>query len=387
MSILTRETLYDLVWSTPLKTLAARFDVSDAGLAKICNRLDVPRPPQGHWTRLLHGHGVQQPPLPPRRDGVPERVELSATEKPPTEKASVVRREKPTIMVRDTLTGSHPAVRQLAALLKDDGRQRDAMRIVAYRDQATFRASSGQQQRALRILDALSRWMEDQGYRVALTQVPNDKWRYALVVASNEDSFRVSMLERQRQVRHEKTQEEKAKELRYGSSWAPKYDHEPAGELGLEFLDLRYSSSCGHWDERKATLESQLGNIALGVGDAFRKLAAERARRAEEARLQQVEAQRRAREREWVQHDERLKADLDEMVTRWEQARRISAFLDAAAPAIIAACSEDRAFALAWLVWARKHASAMDPVARPWTIPKHLSPDSACAAQSQNEPS
>ena len=142
-----------------------------------------------------------------------------------------------------------------------------------------------------------------------------------------------------------------------------------------------HSSNCGHWDERKATLESQLGDIALGVSDAFRKLAAERARRAEEARLQQVAAQRRAREQEWVQHDERLRADLDEMVTRWEQARRISAFLDAAAPAIITACSEDRAFALAWLVWARKHANAIDPVASPWTIPKHLSPDTAYAAQ------
>lgn len=32
----TRQELYDLVWSTPIVTLAERFQKADRGLAKIC---------------------------------------------------------------------------------------------------------------------------------------------------------------------------------------------------------------------------------------------------------------------------------------------------------------------------------------------------------------
>ncbi len=372
MPTVTREALYELVWTTPLRTLAEQFAISDVGLAKICKRLAIPRPPQGYWMRVLHQRAEPRPALPPKRDDIPAAVELGEALPAIAERAPVVQLEKPILEMRETLAGAHPAIRQLTALLKNDGRQRDEMRIVAHRDQATFRASSGQQNRALRLLDALSRWAEKQGYRVALTPVPNDQWRHALVVASNEDSFRVSILERQRQVDHVKTKEEKERELRYGSSWAPKYDQKPAGTLTLEFLDLRYSRSYGRWSDGKGSLESRLGEIALGVGDAFRELALERARRAEEARLQQLEARRRAREQEWLHYEERLKADLDEMVSRWEHARRIRAFLDAAAPAIIA-CAEDRVAAQAWLVWARNHASRVDPVSWPSAIPKPLS--------------
>jgi hypothetical protein len=280
MPTLTREALYELVWTTPLKTLAERFEISDVGLAKICKRLDVPRPSQGHWVRLLHHRGEPRPSLPPQAHGVPDCVELSVAPAPPAA-ASAVQREKPILEMRETLAGAHPAIRQLAALLKNDGRQRDEMKIVAHRGQATFRASSGQQNRALRILDALARWLANEGYRVALTQVPNDQWRHALLVASNEDSFRVSLLERQRQADHVKTNEEKERELRYGSSWAPKYDRKPGGSLTLEFLDRRYSSSYGRWSDGKGTLESRLGDVALRVGEVFRELAIDRAQRAE----------------------------------------------------------------------------------------------------------
>jgi hypothetical protein len=47
----TRQELYDLVWSEPIKTLAARFDISDVGLAKTCHKENVPVPEGGHWAK------------------------------------------------------------------------------------------------------------------------------------------------------------------------------------------------------------------------------------------------------------------------------------------------------------------------------------------------
>jgi len=59
MMTLTRSDLYERVWSTPMSTLAREFGLSDRGLAKICERHDIPRPPRGYWAKLEAG---QAPP-------------------------------------------------------------------------------------------------------------------------------------------------------------------------------------------------------------------------------------------------------------------------------------------------------------------------------------
>jgi predicted Zn-dependent protease with MMP-like domain len=41
---LSRKELYDLVWSTPILKVADQFGLSDRGLAKICERNQVPVP-------------------------------------------------------------------------------------------------------------------------------------------------------------------------------------------------------------------------------------------------------------------------------------------------------------------------------------------------------
>ncbi len=44
----TRQELYDLVWSQPMRTLASQFGVSDVALAKTCRNHDIPIPPRGY---------------------------------------------------------------------------------------------------------------------------------------------------------------------------------------------------------------------------------------------------------------------------------------------------------------------------------------------------
>jgi hypothetical protein len=55
---LTRKELYDLVWASPLTTLAKKYLISDVGLRKICNRMAVPLPKSGHWHKLKFGKKV-----------------------------------------------------------------------------------------------------------------------------------------------------------------------------------------------------------------------------------------------------------------------------------------------------------------------------------------
>jgi hypothetical protein len=45
--LITREALYEQVWAEPISKIAARFNLSDRGLAKLCARYDIPVPPRG----------------------------------------------------------------------------------------------------------------------------------------------------------------------------------------------------------------------------------------------------------------------------------------------------------------------------------------------------
>ena len=45
---ITRKSLYDQVWSEPILHLAKRYGMSNVGLAKICRKHNIPRPPCGY---------------------------------------------------------------------------------------------------------------------------------------------------------------------------------------------------------------------------------------------------------------------------------------------------------------------------------------------------
>jgi hypothetical protein len=47
-----RESLYDEVWAEPMTKVAARHGVSSSFLARVCERLNVPRPARGYCARL-----------------------------------------------------------------------------------------------------------------------------------------------------------------------------------------------------------------------------------------------------------------------------------------------------------------------------------------------
>ena len=65
---LTREQLYEKVWSTPGITLAAEFGLSDVAIAKRCKKLEVPRPSRGYWAKLQAGRKPRRVPLPPTQE-------------------------------------------------------------------------------------------------------------------------------------------------------------------------------------------------------------------------------------------------------------------------------------------------------------------------------
>lgn len=74
---MTRQELYDLIWSQPAKTIAPQFEISDVALSKICEKHEVPQPPRGYWAKIAAGKPAPKFPLPARGLGIPDAIDLT----------------------------------------------------------------------------------------------------------------------------------------------------------------------------------------------------------------------------------------------------------------------------------------------------------------------
>jgi hypothetical protein len=71
---LTRQQLYDRVWSKPVDQLAKEFGISNVELGKACRRHGIPVPSRGYWAKKAAGHRVRQVPLPAATQPWQERI-------------------------------------------------------------------------------------------------------------------------------------------------------------------------------------------------------------------------------------------------------------------------------------------------------------------------
>jgi hypothetical protein len=67
--VVSREELYELVWSEPMVRVAEQFKVSGSYMARVCSTLRVPRPERGYWAKLAVGKAPEKPPLPEAPSG------------------------------------------------------------------------------------------------------------------------------------------------------------------------------------------------------------------------------------------------------------------------------------------------------------------------------
>ncbi|MCA1607589.1 MAG: hypothetical protein LC775_19465 [Acidobacteria bacterium] len=61
-----REEIYNEIWSEPIQHVAKRYNLSDVGLAKVCRKLNIPRPGRGYWAIKAAGKTT------PKRSPLPE---------------------------------------------------------------------------------------------------------------------------------------------------------------------------------------------------------------------------------------------------------------------------------------------------------------------------
>ena len=60
MRTVSREQLYEQVWSKPMTKVAAEYGVTSTALKKACDRHQIPTPERGYWAKREHGKPVRK---------------------------------------------------------------------------------------------------------------------------------------------------------------------------------------------------------------------------------------------------------------------------------------------------------------------------------------
>lgn len=380
--VLTREQLYELVWSTPIHKLAKDFGVSGVALGKTCRRMNVPPPPRGYWACVAAGQTPKRTTLPKAKQGQRLTVVLTKREKSaipdrPSEPIDI-----PSVVVASSFDSPHPVVRQLGKLMSSaQVDEYDRLRIDGL-DSPLVHVSVALHRRCLLVLDALAKTLTDRGHTIALKsseQKGLSCWRIVVTVEGEE--IGLSFTEKLERHPHAMTPDEK-KRAKNGQAWGtPRYDFLVSGKLELQIHEG--GSSRTHRDSDVRLLDYRLGPVVAEIEQipSQRKAWAEQARqrRAEQEaveRLRQIEReaeQRRRREEDARRkHIEALKQDLEGMAIQWQKAEQLRAFL-AAVHRLVPESDKNEAF-LEWSDWATGYAREIDPLSSPQSVAKPTAP-------------
>lgn len=306
---ISREELYQQVWSRPMTKVAAEYGVTSTALKKTCNRHKIPTPERGYWAKLEHDKPVRRVSLPKLNDARLDQVRISGTSAPnlpeQVSKAGAEARER-------LMKASEPAFAEgatgslveeppiLAATRRAISRARpDAAGFtnVQGRGIVSLKIAPGSADRALQLLSRLFTLAETEGYRPKVSDT-------GLELATEDVSIAFGIEERPRKNPHEPTAAElKRKEdnLRWGISrdpWPKKFDYSPSGRLAIVIQANLWSGLRRTWSDGKSQkVEAMLPEIVAGLAE-HGALLRERRRAAEESERQRQEAEARRRREE-----------------------------------------------------------------------------------------
>jgi hypothetical protein len=320
---MNRRELYDLVWSEPLRHLAPRLGLSDVGLAKLCDRLEIPRPAMGYWVAQLHGRGSNRPELPRAQNADDENFTIEVKEE---EVCPVAVEPAPQIKIPRQLRDPHKLVRDAPDKLKRYGVDRYGLLDPNRADVLAVRVSPDQLSRALRLMNAAIKALEARGHEVQVVEQQRSVRTFA-IIEREQIAFRLR--EQVRQVDHKPTSEELERLRRWPSSSITPYDYEPIGSLYFEVDQWSVPKGLrSRWsDTRKRSLDDQIGEFVVGIEAIGRY---ERLRSDEREEERRIEAEARAK---WEQKQRRRELEakrlegLIEIVDRWRVALEARSFL------------------------------------------------------------
>jgi hypothetical protein len=369
----TRQQLYDRIWAEPVSVVCRELGISNVGLAKLCARWDLPRPPRGHWAQKWSGQSVRQVKLKAVAEGDPVALEYRPAEVQQTDPEQAPResdrqrefegREANSISVPEQLTEPHALVARTEKSIRSTKPGERGLVQPKAQGCLDVTVSPTHIDRAMRVLNAIVTALESREMPVTITD--GDSRRTQTTVLGESIGFRLSEGSKRRE--REPTAKEKAEDARWAGFvhlGPPKrYEWVPTGVLSLEITDgsgvrRRWSDSAGR------LVEACLNQFVVGLVRASESVKRERAEM--ERRKEWAEQERRRREAERLRQEEEARCrDLDAQIAAWAKADKIRAYAaalrqaaDRRHGAVTPGSELDR-----WLTWIARRANGIDPVA------------------------
>lgn len=238
--ILTREELYEMVWTEPVSRIARRLGLSDVGIAKVCIKLGVPRPSRGYWARLTYGHPVERQPLPPPDDETPQEYLLHPQE---IRKADATNpAEFPTVPIPEKVSRIHRVLVPMRARLTQS--RKDSYGRVGTSEKG-IHVSPQALPRVVRVLTIFFTFLEKRGHKISENEGQ-------LEITVSGETIRVAVFE-------------PTKRLSKGVSTYGyhQYDYRPSGMLTLSLSVPEMYKIRRQWADRKnKPIEQRLGVLA-----------------------------------------------------------------------------------------------------------------------------
>ncbi len=365
MREITRPELYELVWSKPMTRVAEDFGLSDQGLAKICAKHSIPRPPRGYWAKLAAGKAVETIPLPNGSGGNAIRIGTSGKlQRLARAHASQVNDAAQAIVpakIPATMRNLHSIV---ATWVEDHRAEQKKYRSVAgaggYRTWDTPYVPADLTERdkyRFRVTSALLKSFEARNGRILGGAVSGK-----LELEISGETFEMSVVEKMRQFRGKLSDRPR--------DWTAFRHQHNAGLAPSGFLRFTITTYFGEgmkkeWietDEVKA--DALLSSVLAGLDRVGPALVQRRQEREESQR--RYEAEQQAREE--AQRLARIEKERWDMLRRrsadWHEAQRLRAFISAVLDKRSELPEEIDCMPTSdWLAWAQRRVSEFDPLA------------------------
>ncbi len=375
---ITREELYEAVWSEPIHQLSKALGISDVGLAKVCRKLNVPVPGRGYWAKSRATRKLLRASLPDLEVGQPTEHRITQAHCGEAERwtRETIQRlagegvAVPTLGPTTLDPELHPILTQYRGMLEQAGL--NALRLRATQPCLAINVSSSLLERALKIFQDLFSAFERQGYQFEVLPPDNGQSSYgyraaklsrtvvkilgvnvAFELGEDYNTVRVPIPPAPRNRRP----------MAYEESPAPEYWNEGTGQLKLTITEPYARGIRVSWkDGIRIRIEDHLDAIMLSA-----VALAERAHRdrLEQDRLQKNAQEARALAAAKVAEEEKLAQhlfDLDSRIRDCQQAEQIRAFLQKAR--LRRAGSAEQAMPnaefKAWFDWAESLADALE---------------------------
>ena len=406
--VLSREDLYELVWSKPMADLAKDFGISDVGLAKRCKRLGIPVPGRGYWARIDAGQTPYKPKLPERKEQYQDRKALKVTlpvqpeaDEPPIVEAGDVTsgESRPpipdriaaiTVELIKTIADTMLPVKRTARLHKY-GKASDLTfgrgeRVGPVID---LHVTSDTLERALLLADTLLRIAEALGWTFddpkALAKVqgrePDEDEKPhgespseaelglpvgRLLIENEQIAFAIE--ERYKDEPRTPTAHELAREKREYGYHAPRKIQVATGALRVVRLDIQHIYRSGDrksWFDRKGgRVEAQIRDILVSFYELALTIKKRRAKDEQEARERAIEQSRREELEQVQEAHQKLIKQLETDAGAWHRARYLRRYVQAARKRLgsEALPVSFRKATIDFLTWADGYVNQLDPL-------------------------